>query len=64
MTFLTILGVFNYGLVLLYGLFLSVFIAGGWENGRQRGLVIALCPVFILIQAPGWLLLGEDTINA
>ena len=63
MTLLTILGVFNYGLVLLYGLFLSVFIAGGWENRKQRGLVIALCPVFILIQVPGWLLLGEDTIK-
>lgn len=63
MTLLNFLGVFNYGLVLLYGLFLSVFIAGGWENGKQRGLVIALCPVFILIQAPGWLLLGEDTVK-
>ena len=63
MTLLNFLGVFNYGLVLLYGLFLSVFIAGGWENGKQRGLVIALCPVFILIQIPGWLLLGEDTVK-
>ena len=53
MTLLNFLGVFNYGLVLLYGLLLSVFIAGGWENGKQRGLVIALCPVFILIQTPG-----------
>ena len=63
MTLLNFLGVFNYGLVLLYGLFLSVFIAGGWENGKQRGLVIALCPVFILILTPGWLLLGEDTVK-
>ena len=63
MTMLTFLGVFNYGLVLIYGLFLSVFIAGGWENRKQRGLVIALCPVFILIQIPGWLLLGEDTVK-
>ena len=63
MTLLTVLGVFNYGLVLLYGLFLSVFIAGGWGNGKQRGLVIALCPVFILIQIPCWLLLGEDTVK-
>lgn len=63
MKLLTILSVFNYGLVLLYGLFLSVFIAGGWENGKQRRLVIALCPVFILIQIPFWLLLGEDTVK-
>lgn len=63
MTLLTVLGVFNYGLVLLYGLFLSVFIAGGWENSKQRGLVIALCPVFLLIQTPCWLFLGEDTVK-
>lgn len=63
MTLLTVLGVFNYGLVLLYGLFLSVFIAGGWENRKQRGLIIALCPVFLLIQSPCWLLLGEDTVK-
>lgn len=63
MKLLTILSVFNYGLVLIYGLFLSVFIAGGWDNGKQRGLVIALCPAFILIQIPFWLLLGEDTVK-
>ena len=44
MTLLNFLGVFNYGLVLLYGLFLSVFIAGGWENGKQRGLVMPCVP--------------------
>lgn len=63
MRLLTILSVFNYGLVLLYGLFLSVFIAGGWENGKQRSLVIALCPAFLLIQTLCWLLLGEDTVK-
>ena len=42
MTFLTVLGVFNYGLVLIYGLFLSVFIAGGWEKGSQRRHRIAV----------------------
>lgn len=63
MKLLTILRVLNYGLVLIYGLFLSVFIAGGWDNGKQRGLVIALCPLFLLIQLPFWLLLGEDTVK-
>ena len=29
MSFLTVLSVFNYGLVLIFGLFLSVFISGG-----------------------------------
>lgn len=58
---LTVLGVFNYGLVLLYGLFLSVAIAGGCKNRRERIFTVLLCPVFLLIQIPCWLLLGVDT---
>ena len=61
MSFLTALGAFNYALVLLYGLFLSAAIAGGWENRRQKRLIIALCPLFLLIQTPCWLILGEGT---
>lgn len=60
MSFLTALGTFNYGLVLIYGLFLSAAIAGGWENRRQKRLILALCPLFLLIQAPCWLILGES----
>ena len=60
MSFLTALGAFNYGLVLIYGLFLSAAIAGGWENRRQTRLIIALCPLFLLIQTPCWLILGES----
>ena len=60
MSFLTALGAFNYGLVLIYGLFLSAAIAGGWENRRQKRLILALCPLFLLIQAPCWLILGES----
>lgn len=56
MTFLTALGAFNYGLVLIYGLFLSALIAGGWENRRQKRLIMALCPLFLLIQTPCWLI--------
>ena len=63
MTFLTVLGVFNYGLVLIYGLFLSVFIAGGWEKDSQRRLIFALCPVLLLIQPGCWLLLGENIVK-
>lgn len=63
MKLLTVWGVFNYGLVLLYGLFLSVFIAGGWKNDSQCRLTIALCPVFLLIQTLCWLLLGEATVK-
>jgi len=61
MDFLTLLGVFNYGLVLIYGLFLSTHIAGGWENQKQKRLVFALCPLFILIQSPCWLVWGVST---
>ncbi len=50
MTVLNALNLFNYGLVLLFGLFLSVSIAGGWENRQQKRLVFALCPVLLLIQ--------------
>ena len=59
MSFLTALGAFNYALVLIYGLFLSAAISGGWENRRQKRLIIALCPLFLLIQTPCWLILGE-----
>ena len=60
MTILTALSAFNYGLVLIYGLFLSASIAGGWENRRQKRLILTLCPLFLLIQAPCWLILGES----
>lgn len=60
MTFLTALGAFNYGLVLIYGLFLSAHIAGGWINHRQKRLLQVLCPVFLLLQTPCWLILGES----
>lgn len=56
--FLTLIGVFNYGLVLIFGLFLSVYISGGCKDRRQKYLVLALCPVFLLIQTPCWLILG------
>lgn len=59
-TLTMIWSVFNYGLVLLYGLFLSVAIAGGWDNRRHRLLVLASCPLFLLIQILCWLLFGVD----
>lgn len=61
MDFLKFIGVFNYGLVLIYGLFLSVEIAGGCEGRRQKALIIAMCQIFLLIQTPCWLLFGIDT---
>jgi len=58
---LTLLGVFNYGLVLIYGLFLSTDIAGSWESQQQKRLIFILCPLFLLIQSPCWLILGVRT---
>lgn len=63
MKLLPFLSLFNYGLVLIYGLFLSVSITGGWENPRQRRLIFALCPLFLLIQTVCWLLLGERVVK-
>jgi len=50
----------NYGLILIYGLFLSAHIAGGFANRMQKRLIIVLCPLFLLIQTPCWLLFGES----
>lgn len=61
MTALAALGIFNYGLVLIYGLFLSVFISGGWETRRQRAMVFTACPIFLLIQSFFWLMYSVDT---
>lgn len=63
MDILTALEAFNYGLVLLYGLFLSTDIAGGWETRRQKRLVFALCPVFLLVQGLCWLIWGVEVVR-
>lgn len=63
MTLLSALGVFNYGLVLIYGLILSVAIAGGCRTARQKRIFIALAPLFLLIQTPCWLILGVTTVK-
>jgi len=51
MDFLTLLVMFNYGLVLIYGVFLSIDISGGWRGQRQKHLVFLLCPLLLLVQA-------------
>ena len=57
-TFQSALDVFNYGLVLIYGLFLSVSIAGGCTEKRDKKLVALLCPVFLVLQSLFALTLG------
>lgn len=63
MTPVKLLGVFNYALVLLFGLRLSVAIAGGCQTRRQRRIMTALAPLFLLIQSPCWLILGVPTVK-
>lgn len=58
-----IIGILNYGLILLFGLCLSVEIAGGCESRRQRRMVAALCAALLLIQIPPWLLFGVDAVK-
>ncbi|MGN1230481.1 MAG: ATP-binding protein, partial [Anaerotignum sp.] len=60
MAFLTLLGVCNYGLVLIFGLFLSTFISGGWNTPWQKNLIFILCPIFLMLQSPCWLILGVE----
>ena len=58
MDLLTSWKLFNYGLVLMFGLFLSASIAGGWKTQRQKRLLFALCPLFLLIQILCYLIWG------
>jgi len=63
MTLLNIWNVFNYGLVLLFGLFLTIFISGGWSSLKERTLVFSLCPVLLAIQGLCMLLWGARTVE-
>jgi len=63
MNIVSALDIFNYGLVLLYGLALDVAIAGGCETAKQRRVILWLCPAFLLIQLLGWLVLGESGVK-
>ena len=58
-----ILSLINYGLVLIYGLFLSCDISGGWENNRQKHIIFALCPVFLLVQSVCWITFGVSAVK-
>lgn len=49
---------FNYALVLIYGLLLTVGIAGGCATSREKRMVGLMCPVFLVLQSAAGLLLG------
>lgn len=63
MTLLSLFEVLNYGIVLLFGLFLSVFVAGGWSNRKERRIIFIACPVFLLIQWLFWSAWGVTTVE-
>lgn len=63
MHFLSALRAINYGLVLIFGLFLSTDIAGGWEKRSQKRFVFILCPVFLLIQGLCWTIWGISAVE-
>ena len=58
-----ILRLINYVLVLIFGLFLSAGISGGWSSVRQKRLIFALCPLFFAVQTLFWKIFGFDTVE-
>ena len=63
MNIASLLDVFDYALVLIYGLALDVFISGGCDTPRQKRLIAYLCPCFLVVQLLGWLTLGELAVK-
>lgn len=60
---LSVLKTMNYGLVLIYGLFLSSDISGGWKSRKQKRLIFILCPVFLMIQGLCWIVWNISTVE-
>lgn len=63
MTSAALLSMVNYALVLIYGVFLSADIAGGWETKRQKRYISLLCPLLLAIQCPFYVLFDADTVR-
>ena len=63
MTFLTILDTFNYGLVLIFGVLLSVEFSGGWKDPREKRMAVIFCAALLLIQSSCWLLFGTEIVE-
>ena len=61
MNFLTLLEMFNYVLVLIFGVVLSASLAGGCSRGRQQQMMGALCLLFLLVQGLCYYLWGVAT---
>ena len=64
MNFHFLLEYFNYGLVLIFGVFLSAYIAGGFENTKQRNFLTFICPFLLLIQAVLSIMWGTAAVES
>lgn len=60
---MTLLSVLKPILILFYGVLLSTDIAGGWNNRRERNLILSLCPILLLIQLLLLLPFGYETVQ-
>ncbi len=63
MNFVDILEVFNYCLILLFGVFLSMNVAGGLTAIGQKITVFVLAGAFLAAQGVGWFVWGTDTVR-
>lgn len=50
MNFAAIMALFNYGLVLIYGVLLSVDISGGWNSKKDKQLTAATIAFLLIVQ--------------
>ena len=50
MNFAEIMALFNYGLVLIYGVLLSIDISGGWSSKKDKQLTAATIAVLLIMQ--------------
>jgi len=58
---ITIVGLFNYALLLLFGAFLSLYFAGIEQTHKTRLVVIFLSFILIVVQSVSWHFFGYDT---
>ncbi len=50
MNFAAIMALLNYGLVLIYGVLLSIDISGGWSSKKDKQLTAATIAVLLIMQ--------------
>ena len=50
MNFAAIMALFNYGLVLIYGVLLSIDISGGWSSKKDKQLTAAIIAFLLMVQ--------------